>query len=131
MPEHPCLFCDRSDEKKHRIIVENEPAYACWDNFPVSPGHLEVVPKRHVESFFELEEQELLHLYTLLLHVEQLVDAEFGPNGYNIGINEGVAAGRTVHHLHIHLIPRYNGDVTNPRGGVRNIIPGKGDYLKK
>jgi len=126
-----CLFCERHDTTKHKIIAENEHAYARWDNFPVSDGHAEVVPKRHVVSFFQLTEQELLSMFSLLRIVVKKLEphpAYFIPNGYTIGINEGEAAGRTVHHCHMHLIPRYKGDVPNPRGGIRNIIPGKGDY---
>ena len=126
-----CLFCDRNDTTKHTIIAENEHAYARWDNFPVSDGHAEVVPKRHVVSFFDLTEQELLSMFALLRTVMKKLEpvpAYFIPDGYTIGVNEGEAAGRTVHHVHMHLIPRYRGDVPNPRGGIRNIIPGKGDY---
>ena len=126
-----CLFCDQHDTAKHKIIAENEHAYARWDNFPASEGHAEVVPKRHVVSFFDLTEAELLAMFSLLKKVrEELepVPAYFIPDGYTIGVNEGEAAGRTVPHVHIHLIPRNKGDVPNPRGGIRNIIPGKGDY---
>lgn len=123
-----CLFCDKDNPERHRILVENEVAWARWDNFPVSKGHLEVVPLRHVASFFELTETEVTGIYDLLKEARQEVEAVFSPDGYNIGLNEGEAAGRTVHHFHLHLIPRYTGDVDNPRGGIRHIIPGKGNY---
>lgn len=128
MTEQGCLFCERENPEKHRIFAENNLFYARWDNFPVSLGHAEIVPKRHMESFFELALEELKQLYGLLLAAQVIIEATYAPDGFNIGVNEGAAAGRTVHHLHIHLIPRYNGDIPNPRGGVRNIIPGKGDY---
>lgn len=103
-------------------------SYSRWDNFPVSNGHAEVIPKRHVESYFELSQQEVESLYELLLMTKKEIDERYSPNAYNVGVNVGLAAGQTVFHVHIHLIPRYVGDVTNSRGGVRNIIPGKGDY---
>ena len=128
-----CLFCERGDKTKHRIIAENEHAYVRWDNFPVSDGHIEVVPIRHVVSFFDLTEAEVLSMYALLKVARRTVIELYPiinrvPDGYTIGLNEGEAAGRTVHHVHMHLIPRYWGDVPNPRGGIRNIIPDKGGY---
>lgn len=123
-----CLFCDKDNPEKHRIILENELFYSRWDNFPVSKGHAEVVPKKHIESFFDLTLNEVYHMYRLIRRTKNLIEEEYHPDAYNLGVNDGEAAGRTVHHLHIHIIPRYKGDVENPRGGVRNIIPGKGDY---
>lgn len=123
-----CLFCDRNNPVEHTIIVENELAYSRWDNFAASEGHAEVVPKRHVVSFFELNDDEVLAIYALASETKGIIDAKYHPDGYNIGVNDGQAAGRTVHHLHMHLIPRYFGDVPDPRGGVRHIIPGKGSY---
>jgi len=112
-------------------MLENDLFYARWDNFPVSRGHAEIVPHRHVESFFELTEEECEAMFELLKSMKEVIQVRYRPDGFNIGINEGRAAGRTIDHLHIHLIPRYVGDVENPVGGIRNIIPGKGDYLKK
>ena len=123
-----CLFCDKENKDQHRIIAENELAYARWDNIPVSNGHAEVIPKRHVESFFDLKDDEVLALYRLAQQTKEVISEKYSPDGFNIGINDGEAAGRSVHHLHIHLIPRYKGDIENPRGGVRHIIPGKGNY---
>lgn len=128
MENNYCLFCDKDNKKEHKIILENDFAYARWDNFPVSKGHLEIVPKPHINSLFDLNSEELIQLYSLLNNVKKIIQKDYNPDGYNIGINEGEAAGRTVHHLHIHLIPRYSGDIENPHGGVRNIIPGKGKY---
>ncbi len=128
MENNYCLFCDKDNSEKHKILLENDFCYARFDNFPVSKGHLEIVPKQHIVSFFELTDEQLNHVYKLLKEAKKLIQKEYNPDGYNIGINEGDTAGRSVHHLHIHLIPRYKGDVENPRGGIRNVIPGKGDY---
>jgi len=128
MPKDYCLFCDRNNSEKHTIIAENDLFYARWDNFPVSKGHCEMVPKKHIESFFDLNNDDLIQLYDLIKKVKSIIQNKHHPNAFNIGINDGKEAGRTIHHLHVHLIPRYKGDVENPRGGVRHIIPGKGDY---
>ena len=98
------------------------------DAFPVSPGHTLVIPLRHVGSFLELGDDERTALLALLDEAKGQLDAEFQPAGYNVGINDGAAAGQTVSHLHIHLIPRYAGDQADPRGGVRWIFPDKADY---
>lgn len=158
--EKACLFCEIYKDGRE-VIYENEHFYARFDLFPVSPGHAEVIPKRHVVSLFELtagewealygalsetikviESMNLRKLYQelLLLHPyngksalycqQMLSHLGIGkkPDGYNIGNNEGTAAGRTVHHLHIHIIPRHFGDVADPRGGIRHIIPEGGHY---
>jgi len=101
---------------------------AIRDGYPISPGHTLVIPKRHVGSFFELNPEEAADLIALLRSAKNVLQVEFKPDGYNIGINDGAAAGQTVPHLHIHLIPRYIGDSADPRGGVRWIIPEKADY---
>lgn len=123
-----CIFCDKDNPKQNTIITENDYAYARWDNFPASPGHAEVVPVRHVESFFDLTNEELEAMYDLTKATRRIIEDRYHPDAFNIGVNDGEAAGRTVHHLHIHLLPRYAGDVPNPRGGIRHIIPGQGDY---
>ncbi len=123
-----CLFCNSNDEAQHNLIDSNELAYARWDNFPASKGHAEVIPKRHVASFFDLSSDELQSLYALMKTVRSLIKDKYAVDEFTIGINEGRAAGRTIDHLHIHIIPRYAGDVENPRGGVRHVIPGKGSY---
>lgn len=117
-----CLFCEPENTQEHKIIAENDKAFARWDNFPVTTGHLEVVPKRHVVSFFGITADELHALHGLLNVAKDTVDDMYAPDAYNIGINDGVAAGRTVHHLHVHLIPRYEGDVDDPSGGFRNML---------
>lgn len=112
----------------HRVIAENADAFLVLDGFPVSPGHCLVIPKRHIGSFFEATPTERAALLSLLDQAKARVDTMHTPNGYNIGINDGSAAGQTVPHLHIHLIPRYAGDQADPRGGVRWVIPDKADY---
>lgn len=87
-----------------------------------------MISKKHTKSFFELSPEEILSMHDLINKVKEITDKRYEPNAYNIGINDGMAAGQTIDHLHVHIIPRYKGDVLNPRGGVRNIIPGKGDY---
>ncbi len=101
---------------------------AIRDAFPVSPGHTLLVPRRHVVSLFDLTVVEWVELGQLLAWVRTALQAEFRPDGFNIGVNEGVAAGQTVMHLHVHLIPRYRGDRPDPRGGVRSIFPDKARY---
>jgi diadenosine tetraphosphate (Ap4A) HIT family hydrolase len=120
-----CPFCTLPPE---RIIDSNESGVVIRDGFPISPGHTLIIPNRHVGSFFELEGNERAQLLTLLDSAKAVLDAEFKPQGYNIGINDGPAAGQTVPHLHIHLIPRFTNDRPDPRGGVRWIIPEKADY---
>jgi diadenosine tetraphosphate (Ap4A) HIT family hydrolase len=115
-----CIFCNIERE---RIIVENEGAFAIYDNFPVSYGHMLIIPKKHYNNYFEANQQTKEQLWKLVDNCKEAVDKKFNPDGYNIGINCGEAAGQTVMHLHIHLIPRYKGDIKNPRGGVRGVIP--------
>lgn len=128
MPKPDCLFCDRTNTEQHAVIAENDLAYARWDNYPVSKGHAEIIPKRHVESYFDMSNDEALALYDLAKLARTLIVEMHNPDAFNLGVNDGEAAGRTVYHLHLHLISRYAGDVPNPRGGVRHIIPEKGDY---
>lgn len=101
------------------------------DGYPVSEGHSLVISHRHVGSYFDLTETERTDLQLLLTQAKQHLDGLLQPDGYNIGINDGVAAGQTVPHLHIHLIPRYQGDLPDPRGGVRWVIPDKAMYWNK
>lgn len=119
-----CIFCRRDDESLNKIMCENDEFFARYDNFPSAPGHVEIVPKFHIESFFDLSDRELVEAYSLIVEAQQRIVKEYAPpDGYTIGINEGRAAGRSVDHLHIHLIPRYAGDVTDPRGGIRRAAP--------
>jgi len=123
-----CLFCD---VPRDRILFDSDTALAIRDAFPVSPGHTLIIPKRHVASLFECTEGEQAALLKLLNLVRMDVDREFQPSGYNVGINDGVAAGQTVMHLHVHLIPRYPGDAPDPRGGVRWVLPEKAAYWSR
>ena len=111
-------------------LASNRSAFAIADRFPVSPGHALVVPRRQIASWWEASEQERADLLALVDEVKRQVDAELRPDGYNVGFNDGAAAGQTVGHLHVHVIPRYRGDMPDPRGGVRHVIPGKGNYLR-
>ena len=125
MRYYQCPFCNLPAS---RIVDENRHAVLILDGYPVSPGHSLVIPKRHVGSFFEITARERVALFALLDQAKQQIAQLHQPNGYNIGINDGAAAGQTVPHLHIHLIPRYDGDQPNPRGGIRWVIPEKADY---
>jgi diadenosine tetraphosphate (Ap4A) HIT family hydrolase len=111
--------------------MANTYARAIYDGFPISPGHALIIPKHHIGSFFELTEEEQRAMLDLLSQIRQLLLTEHSPDGFNIGINDGAAAGQTVMHLHIHLIPRYAGDQPDPRGGVRWIFPDKAAYWDK
>jgi diadenosine tetraphosphate (Ap4A) HIT family hydrolase len=111
-----------------RIRDANALAICTRDVYPVSVGHTLIMPRRHVGSFFEATSEERSAMLALLDNAKRQLDSEFSPESFNIGINDGVAAGQTIPHLHMHLIPRYTGDVPDPRGGVRWLIPGKADY---
>ena len=120
-----CPFCTLPPE---RILLTSAHGVIIRDGFPISPWHTLVIPRRHVDSFFNLTADERVDLLGLVDQAKAGIEKEFKPDTYNIGINDGPAAGQTVPHLHIHLIPRYTGDVLDPRGGVRWIIPDKADY---
>ena len=109
-------------------IIENENAFAIYDAFPVSKGHVLVIPKRVIAEIFDLNDEEYSSCFNLVKEVKKILEEKFKPDGFNIGINNGEKAGQTIFHAHIHVIPRYRGDVDNPRGGIRHVIPGKGDY---
>jgi len=113
-----CKFCH---EPETEIIAENGLARAFYDKFPVNPGHVLIVPKRHIASFFDATFEELQSINLLIFRVKEILDPKLNPDGYNIGVNVGFAAGQTIFHLHFHIIPRFKGDVDNPRGGVRKI----------
>ena len=123
-----CLFCAIPREQ---ILIDGPIAVAARDSYPVSKGHTLIIPRRHVASFFETTDEERRAMLNLLDEVKALLDREHKPDGYNIGINNGAAAGQTVMHLHMHLIPRYAGDRPDPRGGVRWILPEKAAYWEK
>ncbi|MBC2729105.1 HIT family protein [Desulfosporosinus sp.] len=113
-----CLFCTLPVTD---IILENERALAFYDKFPVNEGHVLIVPKRHVVSLFDATQEEITSIWKLIEGVKELLDQRFHSNGYNIGVNVGAAAGQTIFHMHVHVIPRYDGDVEDPRGGIRKI----------
>lgn len=115
-----CIFCEIPKES---VIAENQYALAIYDKFPVNQGHALIIPKRHFANFFEATPEEIMAIYELLKVVKERIDSELKPDGYNLGVNIGADAGQTVMHLHVHLIPRYKGDVDRPRGGIRNIKP--------
>jgi diadenosine tetraphosphate (Ap4A) HIT family hydrolase len=121
----PCVFCTLP---RLRVVDQNDTALSIRDGYPVSPGHTLLIPKRHAESFFDLSASERFDLLALLDRAKLMLDNEFKPQGYNIGVNDGRAAGQTVPHLHVHLIPRFEGDMLDPRGGVRWVIPSKAKY---
>jgi diadenosine tetraphosphate (Ap4A) HIT family hydrolase len=123
--EKSCPFCILP---KERIIHENRLGLVVFDAYPLSEGHSLIIPKRHIGSFFEIDSQERIDLLCLLDSTRNQLSYRFKPAGFNIGINDGPAAGQTVPHLHIHLIPRYDGDLDDPRGGVRWVIPAKAKY---
>ena len=123
-----CPFCTLDQSS---IVLVNDHAVAIYDVFPVTLGHSLIIPKRHVESFFETTKEEQAAMLDLLDEMRWVLLKELTPDGFNIGINDGAAAGQTVMHLHIHLIPRFNGDVEDPRGGVRWIMPDKAPYWKQ
>ena len=122
-PNNPCLFCTARD-----VTRENVLAYATRDTYPVSPGHTLIIPRRHCADFFELTPDELAACIELLVAEQRALATEMKPDGYNVGVNIGRAGGQSIHHVHIHLIPRYAGDHPRPQGGVRQVLPSKADY---
>ncbi|WP_419594662.1 HIT family protein [Thiolapillus sp.] len=120
-----CPFCHLPQK---RILLSNAYGIAIRDAYPVSVGHTLILPHRHVASFFEIKPEERMALLDLLDEARITLDKLNRPEGYNIGINDGITAGQTISHLHIHLIPRYKGDLPDPRGGVRWIFPKKAKY---
>ena len=123
--EAQCPFCNLP---KERVWFDSQDSLAILDGFPLTPGHTLVIPKRHVASIFELPQEELNHLSAVVTKVRKILKAKYQPDAFNIGINDGLAAGQTVTHAHIHVIPRKAGDVPDPRGGIRWIIPDKAKY---
>lgn len=127
MSEHPkCPFCGEPDS-----IVGNDLAFASYDSYPVSAGHCLVTPRRHIAQYFDATAEEKAAIWKLVDEVKIIIDRDYQPDGYNIGVNIGESAGQSVPHIHIHVIPRYRGDVEDPRGGVRGVIPHKRKYMKK
>ena len=127
MSEKDCPFCNLEPD---RIIFESDLTFTIRDAFPVSPGHTLILPKRHVASIFDLDIMEKAAMLGALEEAKKDLDREFSPTGYNFGVNDGESAGQTIPHVHVHLIPRYEGDTDDPRGGVRWIFPEKAKYWK-
>ncbi len=121
-----CPFCNPSED---RIFLRDDQILGLWDAYPVSPGHALLVPRHHIPTWFEATAEDQVALVGAIKGAKAVIEKIHRPDGYNIGINCGAAAGQTVFHLHIHLIPRFQGDVGDPRGGVRHVISGKANYL--
>lgn len=119
-----CIFC----KPQREILARNESAIAVFDTYPVSPGHALVLPLRHATTIWDLDAAEFDGCFRLVRALQPILAARFNPDGFNVGANCGEAAGQSVWHAHIHVIPRYKGDTPNPRGGVRHVIPLKGSY---
>ena len=128
-PNNPCLFCNINSKD---LVFDNEFAFASFDSYPVSKYHSLIVPKRHILDYFELTNDELLACNDLIKKIKKKIQNEDKTvEGFNIGTNSGVVAGQSIMHCHIHLIPRRKGDVDNPQGGVRGVIPSKQHYIRK
>src|SRR6056297_620262 len=120
-----CPFCELPQE---RVFYQDDLILCLWDAFPVSEGHALVITRRHVATWFDASEQEQAALVRGIEIARREIEKASQPDGYNVGFNAGEAAGQTVFHLHVHVIPRFRGDVEDPRGGVRWVIPGKAAY---
>ena len=128
-PNNPCIFCKTN---QNELIFENDLAYASSDSYPVSLFHSLVVPKRCIENYFELNEKEILACNDLIKKLrKKIISEDKSVEGFNIGTNAGKVAGQSIFHCHIHVIPRRKGDVDNPQGGVRSVIPLKQHYIRK
>jgi diadenosine tetraphosphate (Ap4A) HIT family hydrolase len=123
-----CPFCSQLETE---VIAENELTKAFFDKFPVNTGHVLIIPKRHFADLFEATREEMKALTELLFEVKRSLQDRYNPDGYNVGVNVGAAAGQTIFHLHIHVIPRYHGDVEDPRGGIRKLKPSIVPYLEE
>jgi len=123
--EQGCIFCEKPESER---LLTAPLAFAIHDLFPVAPGHILLIPTRHTASWFDLTRDEHRDILDLLDRAKDYLDSRFSPRGYTIGINEGAAAGQTIFHVHLHLIPRHPGDVVDPKGGIRGVIPKKQRY---
>ena len=128
-PNNPCLFCN---VKESGLADENKLAYASYDSYPVTELHCLIIPKRHIKDYFKLTDEEIIACNELIKKIKnKIVIKDDTVKGFNIGTNLGKVAGQSVMHCHIHLIPRREGDVENPQGGVRSVIPLKQHYIRK
>jgi diadenosine tetraphosphate (Ap4A) HIT family hydrolase len=121
-----CPFCVKIEHRE--FAFEDELSVAFPDAYPLSPGHTLIVPRRHERNYFDLTDAEEVSIWRIVRTVRAELDARLSPQGYNLGVNVGLAGGQTLDHVHVHLIPRYSGDVQDPRGGIRWIIPVKAPY---
>ena len=121
-----CVFCQKLGNKKP--VLENGLIAVYYDEYPVNKGHMLFITKRHCETFFDMTKEEKESMFNLVDEAKIMLDKEYQPDGYNIGFNCGKTAGQTIMHTHLHLIPRYDGDVKNPKGGIRGVIPSKQNY---
>ena len=119
-----CPFCNPERE----IIFRSAHCYAIYDHYPVNPGHVLVIPNRHTGNYFDLNQDEIRDLWDMVSDIKDFLDGKHKPDGYNIGFNVGQSAGQTIDHVHVHVIPRYAGDMEDPTGGIRHVIPEKGNY---
>ena len=127
-PNNPCLFCNI---KESGVAHENDLAYVSYDSYPVSKDHCLIIPKRHIKDYFDLSQKELIACDELIKIVKNEITTKDNlVIGFNIGTNIGKASGQSIFHCHIHLIPRREGDVENPQGGVRSVIPNKQHYKR-
>ena len=128
-PNNPCLFCN---SKVSGVVHENDLAYTSYDTYPVSDQHCLIIPKRHVADYFELSNDEVIACNDLIKIIKkEILDNDQSVKAFNIGTNAGKLAGQSIMHCHIHLIPRREGDVENPQGGVRSVIPKKQHHKRK
>ena len=128
-PNNPCLFCNTEESG---FTIQNELAYASYDTYPVSTFHCLIIPKRHIKDYFELTNEELLACNNLMKIVKkEIINKDETVSGFNLGTNIGKVSGQSINHCHFHLIPRREGDVENPQGGVRSVIPNKQYYKRK
>ena len=128
-PNNPCLFCN---VKESGYDYENDLAYASFDTYPVSKDHCLIIPKRHIKDYFDLSNEELIACNQLAKIIkDEIISKDHLVKGFNLGTNIGKASGQSIFHCHFHLIPRREGDVENPQGGVRSVIPSKQHYIRK
>jgi len=128
-PNNPCIFCS---SKTQKIILENKLIYSTYDSYPVSKFHSLIIPKRHIGSYFDLSNEEIIDINKIIFKMKsEIENKDKSVMGFNIGSNSGKVAGQTIMHCHIHLIPRRKDDVVNPQGGVRAVIPSKQHYIRK
>ena len=125
MTSHACPFCVPDPA---RVFHEGELAFGLWDAYPVNPGHALIIPRRHLQSWFDSTPEEQAEILRTIPLVRAHIEKAHAPAGYNIGVNDGFAAGQTVDHLHLHVVPRFEGDVPDPRGGLRWVIPERAPY---